>query len=160
MPPLIYSVSCDLFCPFDRVYRSTVPARRAKHGNLGKGKNVLCDVGPAVGTTNWFDVTRFSICACGCYESCTADLAGKIGQPLDPVTNHRLADAGGLWSMPGGLEEAVAWLTNHLRDHGISLRGGDIILTGTALGLHHVKPGDSIQVFCEGFGGIEANVVD
>jgi hypothetical protein len=68
--------------------------------------------------------------------------------------NNRLADTGTLWSMPGGLEEAVAWLTNHLRDYGISLQGGDIILTGTALGLHHVKPSDYIQVFCEGFGGL------
>jgi 2-keto-4-pentenoate hydratase len=79
---------------------------------------------------------------------------------LEVRINDRLADAGALWSMRGGLEEAVAWLTNHLRDYGISLQGGDIILTGTALGLHHVKPGDYIQVFCEGFGGIEANVVD
>jgi len=73
---------------------------------------------------------------------------------LEVRINDRLADAGALWSMPGGLEEAVAWVTNHLRDYGISLQGGDIILTGTALGLHHVKPGDYIQVFCEGFGGL------
>jgi 2-keto-4-pentenoate hydratase len=73
---------------------------------------------------------------------------------LEVRINDRLADAGALWSMPGGLEEAVAWLTNHLRDYGISLQVGDIILTGTALGLHHVKPGDYIQVFCEGFGGL------
>jgi 2-keto-4-pentenoate hydratase len=36
---------------------------------------------------------------------------------LEVRINNRLADAGTLWSMPGGLEEAVAWLTNHLRDY-------------------------------------------
>jgi len=54
-----------------------------------KAKNVLRNVWPIVWTTKRLDVTRFSICARGCYESCTADLAGKIVQSLDPVTNQR-----------------------------------------------------------------------
>jgi transposase len=51
-----------------------------------RAKNVQRDVGPVVGTTKRLDLTHFSTCTCGCYKSCTADLAGKIVQPLDPVS--------------------------------------------------------------------------
>ncbi len=49
-----------------------------------EAKNILRDIWPVVRTTEWLDVASFRICTCRCYESCAADLAGKIVQPLHP----------------------------------------------------------------------------
>jgi 2-keto-4-pentenoate hydratase len=91
-------------------------------------------------------------------EDITEPIAGVRSGKLEVSINDKPADAGPLWSMPGGWEEAVAWLQIHLRDHGLSLQAGHLILTGTALGLHPVGPGDHIRVFAEGMGEVEANV--
>ena len=42
----------------------------------------------------------------------------------------------------------------------LSLQAGQIILTGTSLGLHHVRPSDRIQVFAEGYGDLDASIID
>jgi hypothetical protein len=57
-----------------------------------KAKNVLRDIRPVVGATEWLDVTGFRIRACRCYESCAADLADKIVQPLHPLTYRCATD--------------------------------------------------------------------
>ena len=93
-------------------------------------------------------------------EVITADPLDASSRTLEVKINDELVDAGPLWSMPGGPEEAVAWLKNHLSNHGLSLKRRHLILTGTPLGLHHVRPGDRITVFAEGFGLAEANIVD
>jgi hypothetical protein len=72
--------------PFSPLYRQIVIDPQASSSSetwqiWAKAKNVLRDVGPVVGTTKRLDVTRFSICARGSYESCTAHVAGKIGGP-------------------------------------------------------------------------------
>lgn len=58
--------------------------------------------------------------------------------------NGSLIDSGDLWPMAGGPLASIAWLAGHLADHSLELSSGDIVLAGTALGLHLVKPGDSI----------------
>lgn len=79
---------------------------------------------------------------------------------LEVRLNNELIDDGPLWSMPGGPDAAIAWLKNHLSDHKLSLESGHLILTGTPLGLHHVRPGDHIRVVAEGFARVEARVAN
>ena len=58
--------------------------------------------------------------------------------------NGSVIDSGDLWPMTDGPSASVDWLAGHLADHSLELSSGDIVLGGTALGLHLVKPGDSI----------------
>jgi 2-keto-4-pentenoate hydratase len=58
--------------------------------------------------------------------------------------------SGQLWSMPGGADEAVAWLVAHLQEWGLHLAPRDLVLTGTPLGLHPVRPGDEVIVSVDG----------
>jgi 2-keto-4-pentenoate hydratase len=67
-------------------------------------------------------------------------------------------DRGPLWGM-GGAEGAVSWLRAQLETRGISLERGDVVLTGTPLGIHPVAPGDRIRVTSEALGIVEASVV-
>ncbi|HEY0793555.1 MAG TPA: fumarylacetoacetate hydrolase family protein [Chthoniobacterales bacterium] len=91
-------------------------------------------------------------------EDIMEHLVGVRSGKLEVSINDKPADAGPLWSLPGGWKEAVAWLQSHLRNYGLSLQAGHLILTGTALGLHPVGPGDHIRVVAEGVGGVEATV--
>jgi 2-keto-4-pentenoate hydratase len=59
-------------------------------------------------------------------------------------------DEGNLWSIPGGAEDSVKWLTNNLSEHVLKLLSEVILLTGTSSGLHPVKPGDHIRVTADG----------
>ena len=55
-------------------------------------------------------------------------------------------DSGELWPMEGGPTSSLHWLKNHLADHDLKILPGNIILGGTALGLHKVQAGDRIDV--------------
>jgi len=59
-------------------------------------------------------------------------------------------DSGELWPMEGGPTSSLHWLKNHLADHDLKILPGNIILGGTALGLHKVQPGDRIDVKVDG----------
>ena len=59
-------------------------------------------------------------------------------------------DSGELWPMEGGPASSLHWLQNHLADHDLTLLQGNIILGGTALGLHKVRAGDRIDVKVDG----------
>ena len=79
---------------------------------------------------------------------------------LEVRINNRLVDRGLLWSMPGGPEEALAWLKNHLSQYNLGLQAGHLILSGTPLGLHHVSSWDHIRVVVKGCGTVEVTVVE
>jgi 2-keto-4-pentenoate hydratase len=72
--------------------------------------------------------------------------------------NGRTIDEGGLWSMPGGAAEAVDWLRDDLRRHELTLRPGEIVLTGTPLGLYPVAPGDHVEVTIGGIPLVECHI--
>jgi 2-keto-4-pentenoate hydratase len=83
----------------------------------------------------------------------------EISMPLDRwqaaramtiTVNGSAIDSGELWAMAGGAVEAVRWLQEDLSRHGILLAPGDLVLTGTPLGLHVVGPGDRVAVFVDG----------
>jgi 2-keto-4-pentenoate hydratase len=73
--------------------------------------------------------------------------------------NGAVIDSGELWAMPGGAREAVDWLRGDLDRHGMSLAPGDLVLTGTPLGLHPVAPGDRVAVSVDGHEFVDCRVV-
>ncbi|GGF47532.1 hydratase [Aliidongia dinghuensis] len=80
-------------------------------------------------------------------------------QALTIRINGDAVASGGLWSMPGGAVEAVAWLGAHLKEWGLHLAPGDLVLTGTPLGLHPVRPGDAVAVSVDGTTFVECRIV-
>jgi 2-keto-4-pentenoate hydratase len=74
----------------------------------------------------------------------------QASRTLTVAVNGKAIDSGALWAMAGGAVEAVDWLRNDLRRHSLSLSPGDLVLTGTPLGLHPVRPGDKVTVSVDG----------
>ncbi|NGX94354.1 MAG: hypothetical protein G4V63_03665 [Candidatus Afipia apatlaquensis] len=69
---------------------------------------------------------------------------------LSVSVNGKEIDSGDLWAMAGGAVEAVGWLGEDLGRYGLSLSPGELVLTGTPLGLHPVRPGDQVGVSVDG----------
>ena len=69
---------------------------------------------------------------------------------LSLEVNGSEIDSGELWLMEGGPTSSLHWLKNHLVDHDLEILPGNIILGGTALGLHKVQAGDRIDVKVDG----------
>jgi 2-keto-4-pentenoate hydratase len=72
--------------------------------------------------------------------------------------NDRLAASGGLWPMRGGALASLGWLREHLAKTGRALLPGQIVLTGTPLGLYPVRAGDRIVVRVDDKVGVECLV--
>ena len=83
----------------------------------------------------------------------------QAARTLAFTVNGSVVEAGELWAMAGGAVEAVAWLRADLDRHGVSLSPGDLVLTGTPLGLHPVHPGDRVAVSVDGRELVEARIV-
>lgn len=77
---------------------------------------------------------------------------------LEVWINGRLADAGGLWPLPGGPEASLAWLRANLQGHGLGLRPGDLVLAGTPLGLLPVQAADRVRVCLDAVPGVECSI--
>ena len=71
-----------------------------------------------------------------------------INQPaqLSVKINSEVIAAGDLWPLPQGPCGSIEWLENNLKNWNRSILPGNIILTGTSLGLYPVQPGDKIDV--------------
>ncbi len=67
-------------------------------------------------------------------------------------------EEGPMDGVPGGPVGSLRWLAAHLADHGLPLRPGQLILTGTPLGLIRVRPGARVEVSAEGLGVVEATI--
>ena len=74
--------------------------------------------------------------------------AQYIGLPaqLSVKINSKVIATGDLWPFPKGPSGSVNWLESNLKIWNRSLSPGNIILTGTTLGLYPVQPGDKIEV--------------
>jgi len=72
--------------------------------------------------------------------------------------NGHLVEEGPAAGVPGGPSGSLAWLERHLKGYGRALAPGQLILTGTPLGLISVRPGDRIRVLAENLGPVEAFV--
>jgi 2-keto-4-pentenoate hydratase len=84
------------------------------------------------------------------YESVTGRLTVEI--------NGICVKEGPMDGVPGGPGGSLRWLAQHLADHGLSLRPGQLVLTGTPLGLIRVRPGDHVRVTAEHVGAVEATI--
>ena len=67
--------------------------------------------------------------------------------------NGQLAGAGAGAAVLGNPVQSVAWLANRLADYGISLKAGEVILSGTPTAAVPVEAGDAIHLMVEGFLG-------
>jgi 2-keto-4-pentenoate hydratase len=74
----------------------------------------------------------------------------NVAREMTVMVNESAIDSGKLWAMAGGAIEAVRWLREDLARHGASLAPGDLVLTGTPLGLHAVTSGDRVSVSVDG----------
>jgi 2-keto-4-pentenoate hydratase len=63
--------------------------------------------------------------------------------------NGRLVACGELWPMSGGAASSLQWLRRHLADSRCDLSSGQVVLTGTSLGLYPVRKGDQMAVFVD-----------
>ena len=70
----------------------------------------------------------------------------SMSRKLSISINGVTIDTGDLWAMTGGSIEAIEWLRQDLARFGHSTKPGDLVLVGTPLGLHPVKPGDHVVV--------------
>ena len=52
--------------------------------------------------------------------------------------------------MDGGPRSSLDWITSHLAEHDLKVAPGNIILGGTALGMHLIKSRDHVVVKIDG----------
>jgi 2-keto-4-pentenoate hydratase len=78
---------------------------------------------------------------------------------LSVVVNGVTIDAGALWAMKGGAADAIEWLRDDLGRFGASLKPGDLVLTGTPLGLNPVKAGDHVIVLVDDREYVECRII-
>ena len=83
-----------------------------------------------------------------------------LGGRLTVRVNGACVDEGPMDGVPGGPAGSLRWLARHLADHGLALQPGQLVLTGTPLGLIPVRPGDQVQVTAEHLGSVEATIGD
>ena len=77
-------------------------------------------------------------------------LGQGAARSLRVLINGESIDEGELWSLPGGAGASLKWLRENLKRHGGRLSPGHLVLTGTPLGIHRVRPGDHVEVFAGG----------
>lgn len=75
------------------------------------------------------------------------------------IDDEERTESGPLWCMPGGPEEVVGWLRRNLTEYGLALNPGQIVLTGTVLGLHPVRAGSSIRVSAGHLGIVQLEII-
>jgi 2-keto-4-pentenoate hydratase len=68
--------------------------------------------------------------------------------------NGRLACTGAGAAVLGNPVQSVAWLANRLADYGISLKAGEVILSGTPTAAVPVEAGDSIHLTVDRIGDV------
>ena len=61
--------------------------------------------------------------------------------------------------MPGGPTDAIYWLKKKLIENQLSLRQGNLVLTGTSLSLHRVNVGDDIRVLVDNYEFVNCKIV-
>ena len=82
----------------------------------------------------------------------------KENSVLSLEINGSVVDSGNLWPMDGGPLSSLSWLNANLAKYGLKYCGENIILGGTALGLYHIKPGDTVNVKVDGQSAVKCFV--
>lgn len=68
---------------------------------------------------------------------------------LRVIVNGECIDDGDLWCFPGGVDASLSWLNENLRKYGAAMKSGDLVLTGTPLGIHPVRTGDYVEIYID-----------
>jgi 2-keto-4-pentenoate hydratase len=93
-------------------------------------------------------------------EDWLSSLTRPRGSPLLRVEiGTRVVASGDLWPMAGGAAASVAWLRQHLAEFGLALTPGQIVLSGTPLGLYPVASGDNVIVFFDNEPAVRCSIV-
>jgi 2-keto-4-pentenoate hydratase len=92
-----------------------------------------------------------------------------LGQPLTPVAGLDLALEGVVYEMNGQVMatntaaevlgnplNSLAWLANHLGARGLSLRAGDVVMSGSISALLRPKAGDVVTARFTRLGSVSA----
>jgi 2-keto-4-pentenoate hydratase len=74
----------------------------------------------------------------------------NLSVPIRVLINDRVVDEGPADGMPGGPEGSLKWLRGHLSR--FNLRPSGLVLTGTALRLLPIQPGDRVRIEADGVG--------
>ena len=106
------------------VFRAPIKTLPELIANNGFNAGVVCP------NLTWQKSTR--------YINQSAQLSVKI--------NSEVIAVGDLWPLPQGPSGSIEWLEDNLKNSNHSIFSGNIILTGTSLGLYPVQPGDKIDV--------------
>lgn len=88
-----------------------------------------------------------------CAPTALPNLAG-LGVVLR-VRGH-VVETGALGAVMGNPVNAVAWLATELATHGVAMRAGDLVLSGSPTRAVDVKAGDHVEATIEGIGTITA----
>ena len=73
--------------------------------------------------------------------------------------NGELVATGAGAAALGSPVNAVTWLANALGRHGVSLKAGEIILSGSLVPLIPIAPGDVMELAVGGIGRLKAKFV-
>ena len=82
----------------------------------------------------------------------------KENSVLSLEINGSVVDSGSLWPMDGEPLSSLSWLNANLAKYGLKYCDESIILGGTALGLYHIKPGDTVNVKVNGQSAVKCFV--
>ena len=77
---------------------------------------------------------------------------------LSLEVNGAEIDAGNMWPMDGGPRSSLDWLTSHLAEYDLKMASGNIVLGGTALGMHLVQSEDHIVVKIGGKTAVQCRI--
>ena len=71
-----------------------------------------------------------------------------IDETISVIRNGELLGAASARALPGGPIASLLWLVNRLKEIGVTLCAGQIVLSGSPLSLYRVLPGDHIEINC------------
>lgn len=83
---------------------------------------------------------------------------GLAGLPLSVAIDGTEVGRGRLDGVPGGIEGSLAWLSRQLGRLGLPLAAGDIVLTGTPLGIFPVAAGSGVEARAGAAGSCSAAI--
>jgi 2-keto-4-pentenoate hydratase len=85
-----------------------------------------------------------------------AELAELAGLGVVLRVNGLIVETGALGAVMGNPANAVAWLASELAAHGVTLRAGDVVLSGSPTRAVDVRAGDHIEAAVENIGTVTA----
>jgi 2-keto-4-pentenoate hydratase len=71
-----------------------------------------------------------------------------LDETISVIRNGELLGTSGGRALSGGPVASLLWLANRLKEIGVTLRAGQIVLSGSPLPLYRVLPGDHIEIKC------------